>query len=68
MLSCKATFILSKAEEATTEILHFEASTDDELFGKIRAHAELANRKGFTVDRVTTETGQHEEPGSSSRF
>jgi hypothetical protein len=47
MLTCKATFKLSKADDATTETLHFEASTHDELLGKIRAYAESANRKGL---------------------
>ena len=52
------------ADEATTETLHLEASTHEELLGKIRVYAELANRKGFMVDRITTETEKHDEAGS----
>jgi hypothetical protein len=64
MLTCKATFKLSKADEATTETLHFEALTHDELLTKIRAYAELANRKGFMVDSIATTTEKHGEAGS----
>jgi hypothetical protein len=59
MLTCKATFKLSKANEATTETLDLEAATDEELFGKIRAHAELANRKGYMVDGIAITTERH---------
>jgi len=64
MLTCKATFELSKASETTIETTHFEASTEDELFQKIREHAELANRKGFMVDRIAIETERHDEAHS----
>lgn len=64
MLTCKATFKLSKANEATTETLLLETATDEELFGKIRAYAEGANRKGFMVDSISIETERRGEAGS----
>ena len=63
-MTCKATFKLSKADEATTEVLHLEASTQEELLGKIRAYAEDANRKGFMVDTISTETEKRGEAAS----
>ena len=64
MLTCNATFKLSKANEATTEVLHLEAATREELFGKIRAYAEAANCKGFMIDTISTETEKRGEAAS----
>ncbi len=64
MLTCKASFKLSKAGESTTEIMYLEATTREELLGKIRAYAESANRKGFMVDTISTEKEKGDEAGS----
>ena len=56
MVKCKATFELRKDSRTTTETILYRASGRNELFAQIRSYAEDANRRGFNVDRVTTES------------
>ena len=56
MVKCKATFELRKDNRTTTETLLYRVSGRDELFAQIRSYAEGANRRGFDVDRISTES------------
>ncbi len=56
MVKCKATFELRKDNRTVTETLLYRVSGRDELFVQIRSYAEDANRKGFNVDRISTES------------
>ncbi len=56
MVKCKATFELRKDNRTITETLLYRAAGRDELFAQIRSYAEDANRRGFNVDRISTES------------
>jgi len=56
MVSCKASFELRKDNRTTTETFLYRAFGRDELFARIRSYAENANRSGFAVNRIVTES------------
>jgi hypothetical protein len=56
MVKCKATFELRKDNRTITETFLYRVSGRDALFARIRAYAEDANRRGFNVDRIATES------------
>jgi hypothetical protein len=56
MVKCKARFELRKDNRTVTETFLYRASGRDELFAIIRSYAENANRNGFDVNRIVTES------------
>lgn len=56
MVTCKATFELRKDNRTTAETLLYRVSGRDQLFAQIRSYAEDANRRGFNVDKIATES------------
>ena len=56
MVKCKAVFELRKDNRTTTETLLYRVSSKDHLAIQIRSYAEDANRRGFLVASVSTES------------
>jgi hypothetical protein len=56
MVKCKATFELRKDNRSTTITQLYRAPGRDELFTQIRRYAIDANRRGFNVDSIKTES------------
>ena len=56
MIKCKATFELRKDNRSMTVTHLYRATGRDELLAQIRSYAVDANRRGFNVDGITTQS------------
>lgn len=56
MVNCKATFELRKDNRSVTVTRIYRATGREELFAQIHCYAVDANRRGFNVESIKSET------------